>query len=577
MSVELVKEAMLKFLNDPEPSVLCIKGKWGTGKTYAWDAAVKQAAATKQMPMKKYAYLSLFGIKESSDIFQSVFANTVDFPGLNEGKRLPDKFGGLQLDKLYKKVKALPAFASEHAAIPYISGLAGVARAVLSNLVSNTVVCIDDFERKSKNVGINEIMGTVAQLRDGRRCKVVLILNENSLDEEEQAEFHRYAEKVINKEFMFNPSPEDSAKIAFPGSDSLSQSLRESCSELGIINIRVMTRIGSFARELEKLIVGIDDSIRKNVIRSLVVLVWSIASPIGEGAARLDYLVQKRRDQYFGIKKIQFTEEESACGILLTEYGFTGCDEFELLMIDDIQNGFFNEKNIRGGVEKFLSDAKKARSNANIEAAWKPFHGSFDDNSEEVAKSIFDGCVTNIEFLTPMALDAAVSLLKNISFKARADELLNQYIVTHDGSTIFDGSHPIFRSNFTDPDVTKAFEDRVRQSARFLPTPLEAASRIYKGGWSPEDEESLVKLSVDDLVALFKEARASDQSILILGCLEFRKFSSASSVQKDIAANALAALHRIGKESLLNAARLKAFGIDISAITEPTTPKTEQD
>ncbi|WP_210266915.1 recombinase family protein [Methylocystis silviterrae] len=36
---------MLKFIVDPEPKVLCIKGKWGTGKTHAWDDTVKQAAS----------------------------------------------------------------------------------------------------------------------------------------------------------------------------------------------------------------------------------------------------------------------------------------------------------------------------------------------------------------------------------------------------------------------------------------------------------------------------------------------------------------------------------------------------
>lgn len=305
MSVELVKEAMLKFLSDQEPSVLCIKGRWGTGKTYAWDEAVRQAAATRQMPIKKYAYMSLFGVKDSSDIFQSVFANTVDFPVLNEGKKLPEKYGAFQLDKLYKAVKAIPAFASEHATIPYISGLAGVARAVVSNLVSNTVVCIDDFERKSKNVGINEIMGTISQLRDGRKCKVVLILNENSLDEEERAEFHRYAEKVINKEFLFNPSPEGF------GQNRISRWQLSEPELAGILlgawdnkYSRDDQNLGSFAKDLEKLISGVDEEIKKNVLRSLVVLVWSIVSPIGEGAARLDYLVEKRRDQYFGIKKI---------------------------------------------------------------------------------------------------------------------------------------------------------------------------------------------------------------------------------------------------------------------------------
>jgi hypothetical protein len=76
VSVELVKKAMRKFLGDPTPGVLCIEGRWGTGKTYAWNEAVKEATETKSMGLSHYAYVSLFGIKDSADILQSVFANT---------------------------------------------------------------------------------------------------------------------------------------------------------------------------------------------------------------------------------------------------------------------------------------------------------------------------------------------------------------------------------------------------------------------------------------------------------------------------------------------------------------------
>jgi hypothetical protein len=74
-----------------------------------------------------------------------------------------------------------------------------LARAVLSSFVGNTLVCIDDFERKSPSVTVNEIMGTIAQLRDARKCKVVVIINEDSLDKTQREEFQRFSEKVFNR------------------------------------------------------------------------------------------------------------------------------------------------------------------------------------------------------------------------------------------------------------------------------------------------------------------------------------------------------------------------------------------
>jgi Cdc6-like AAA superfamily ATPase len=96
VSVELVKKAMLKFLADPTPEVLCIEGKWGTGKTYAWGDAVRQAASAKAMHITKYAYVSLFGLNNPSDIVQSVFANTNDLSVIGDNSHLPTALGGVR-------------------------------------------------------------------------------------------------------------------------------------------------------------------------------------------------------------------------------------------------------------------------------------------------------------------------------------------------------------------------------------------------------------------------------------------------------------------------------------------------
>ena len=145
MSVELVKKAMQKFLADPDLEVLCIEGKWGTGKTHAWDDAVKQAVSAKIITNK--CYVSLFGINNSSDIMQSVFANTTDFSVIDGDRQLPNVLGGGKIAE-FKKLKESLGFVAEHATIPHIAGLGGVARALLSNLVANTIVCIDDSNAK---------------------------------------------------------------------------------------------------------------------------------------------------------------------------------------------------------------------------------------------------------------------------------------------------------------------------------------------------------------------------------------------------------------------------------------------
>ena len=210
MSVELVKLAMQQFLADDTPEVLCIKGKWGTGKTHAWDDAVKEAKSKSKMAIKRYSYVSLFGMNDPSDIMQSIYVNT-DHIGLPNNEYISNE----KANKISNLIKRVASFASNHAKTPNVSGLGGIVRAVIATSINNTVVCIDDFERKSKNISVNDIMGTISQLRDSRKCKVVLILNDDTLSEPDLEEFAKYSEKVINSSFRFDPTTGESTQIAF--------------------------------------------------------------------------------------------------------------------------------------------------------------------------------------------------------------------------------------------------------------------------------------------------------------------------------------------------------------------------
>ena len=283
-----------------------------------------------------------------SDILQSIFATAENpYPSEDE-KALPEVLGGYKLRELElgKKFKSLLGFTAEHATVPHIAGLGGVARAILSSFVGNTLVCIDDFERKSPSVTVNEIMGAIAQLRDARKCKVVVILNEDSLDKAQREEFQRYSEKVFNRYIQFIPTPAEAAAIAFPDDDLLSKILREGCEKVGITNIRIMFRIRNVARELMENIQDADEDVRTGIFKSLIVLVWVANSPVGEGAPTLEYLKEKRENQYIGLDEAVLSDEEAKWGSMLTDYGFTYCDDLDLIILSGIENGFFNDEQI---------------------------------------------------------------------------------------------------------------------------------------------------------------------------------------------------------------------------------------
>ena len=67
MSIKVVHEEIQRFLESPNPEVLCLKGKWGVGKTYAWNYYLEEARKNNKLAFKKYAYVSLFGLKRFFD------------------------------------------------------------------------------------------------------------------------------------------------------------------------------------------------------------------------------------------------------------------------------------------------------------------------------------------------------------------------------------------------------------------------------------------------------------------------------------------------------------------------------
>jgi hypothetical protein len=82
-------------------------------------------------------------------------------------------------------------------------------------------------------------------------------------------------------------------------------------------------------------------------------------------------------------------------------------------------------------------------------------------------------------------------------------------------------------------------------------------------GWSHQDEIVLAETTVDEYYELFKTESGDHLTEMVNACLRFGRFSNANERQKQIAENAVKALTRIGKESAINALRVRKFGIEL--------------
>ena len=79
--------------------------------------------------------------------------------------------------------------------------------------IRNMVICLDDIERRGKNLPVRDVLGLVSSLKERKGCKVSLILNDEAL-EEDKKDFDAYYEKVVDTSLSFAPTPTECAQIA---------------------------------------------------------------------------------------------------------------------------------------------------------------------------------------------------------------------------------------------------------------------------------------------------------------------------------------------------------------------------
>ena len=110
--------------------------------------------------------------------------------------------------------------------------------------------------------------------------------------------------------------------------------------------------------------------------------------------------------------------------------------------------------------------------------------------------------------------------------------------------------------------MIKAFN---QQSATFKDTrdPVEVMLSIGRThSWNPQDLTMLSALSIDDYYRIFKETTGDDLRQVVSVCLQYDNVGGGSPEMKRIAENAKEALRRIGKESPVNAMRVKRYGLE---------------
>ena len=556
-SISLVSVELERFLTDPTADALALVGDWGSGKTYAWNEALKNVRKVGNAARAGYAYVSLFGINSLAQLNVAIFQHS---EGMKVGSKSPLEANGLaKLGRLSTHLKSIPGF----------KGYAEAAEQLMAFEIRDRIVCFDDLERMSPGLSVTELMGFASFLKERRNCKIIFVANIDKLKERD--EFQTLSEKVVDITLRFVRSPSEASAIAIQEDTPLAKLTRGKCDDLGIKNIRVVRQIWRLVRAIDPMVRHYEAPILNHAVHSLALFGWCRLQP---KIAPSEQFVMTRGDYGWMAEeqKRELTPDEKSWSAVLERYGFGSVDELDKVLAQGVADGFFDPVAVKTVAEQKNALFVSEKAGNSVTEAWATFHHSFGGTEESVSTAIFESVEQHAKFVTPMNLDGSVRMIKELGYPQKAADLIAHYIKVHsDNSKMFDLDDYMFMGEVRDPDVIAAFKAKAN-SVPDTRDPLDVLVHISKHGASRADRSILEALTVEELAAIFKRAGSKTRRV-IKAAIELAP--SESDEPDPLRLRAKSALISIGRESPLNRIRVKRFGITDSELAVGQTSMAE--
>ncbi|MGW8169359.1 MAG: hypothetical protein ACWGHH_05090 [Sulfurovaceae bacterium] len=225
IKTEEIKERIKELFQQKNAFGIAINGKWGVGKTVFWNEFVRN-----NLSAKKVAYISLFGVENISNIERKIIFQI----------STKDKYISSAKDKI-KDLKTTFGFNDIDIDFGMISSVFNIGMSLFEKKdFENVIVCFDDFERISDKLKLKDVLGLISELKEQKNCQVVMILNKDELKDEDLS---KYKDKIVDFDFNYEPSPEESFLLIKDSLKAFKDYPLEYFQKHNINNIRVMKRV----------------------------------------------------------------------------------------------------------------------------------------------------------------------------------------------------------------------------------------------------------------------------------------------------------------------------------------------
>ncbi|MBR4824414.1 MAG: hypothetical protein IKZ86_06420 [Spirochaetaceae bacterium] len=201
------------YINEEKTDyAILLNAPWGAGKTHFVKKYCnnKSDSESQNYDSNNYVYFSLKGISDIEQLINSInlrillkfkteqkncigeFIENLDFD------KFIDLFNNRRLSSLYKSVSLL----SSAAISSYIDNY-------LIKLDNKVILFLDDLERTSEKINIEDLLGELDTQFIGKGIKIIYIANEEEFTHNHKESYNKNKEKYIRRTYTFNPNKSD--------------------------------------------------------------------------------------------------------------------------------------------------------------------------------------------------------------------------------------------------------------------------------------------------------------------------------------------------------------------------------
>jgi len=441
-NTENIKQALDSFING-ELKVLVLKGSWGVGKTHYWEKYIEEKIKQKELKPLAYSYVSLFALKNLTELKEAIFHNGVP---LKTEQEIEEEFKKAEDEnnKLYKYcpwVKKLKKEVDKKSPLlglisrfgkhlPMFNKLLPLINSAEYGLVNNYLICFDDIERKGTNLPIKELMGLVDQLTVRKKCKIILIFNYQSLEKEniDKLDYDLYREKVVDLEIEFNPSIKENLLHVFPVDHKYFDTLLNVFNVLNIPNIRIFKKTKWAIEKISDDIQICDIDLQHNLIEHLSIFCW--AHFHSEGSLPISFISEQLRSNPLLSLMTNKGEEKVSREMKLWKHISSSLllssELYDDSLIALLSNGYIPRDEFISSITKSNKDIETTKAKSELYKAWDLFSNSFEDNQELFLNKIETALSDNLDKIGIMDFSSGIDVLEE--YEKNVSKIVQQYI-----------------------------------------------------------------------------------------------------------------------------------------------------